>query len=240
MFYSSYIINKLYDFTKKWLFFLENNGLKAFIQHQNKSNFFSEIFTEISHWNRGFRKLEKMGNPRKLLLDVFKSISFSQKLFKQMGLFAGQAPNLKNYIADLSKFKKKPVDSIKEMNNNLFEKDSRKEQENKVFITFTNLDTTNKNEKNNIKNQAESISPREKDHQENHNTYFFENKIKLKTPLQPINDNTRPLKNMLGVYNFNDKTCNEIWLNSNSTEEERMSYEKYHLKKTRNSKVYRN
>jgi hypothetical protein len=233
MFYSSYLINKLYDFTKKWLFFLENNGLKGFIEHQKKSNYFAEIFTEISHWKRGFRKLEEMKNLQKLLVDTFKSISFCQQLFTEMGLFIGQTPNQQNKLAGLSKFKKKPIDSIKEIENNFFKRKKEKMQENNVFITFTNLDETNKNENNLV----DSVSPEEKDLKENKKESSGDKIEKIKNSLTPLNTNNLKSNEKYYVCNFNNKKCKEIWLNSNSTEEERMSYEMYHLKNPRYSKV---
>lgn len=146
--FSGYLVNRVFDLTKKWLFFVQNGGVDGFLKHQSKAGMLVELATEIAHWKNGFQKLKLHGSRKPLFASVFKSISFSQQLFAEMGLFS-HLPSQQNKPVSLSILKKQPVDSIKEIGSGGGISEN-------VFITFTNLDETDAKNDNSLNLLSES------------------------------------------------------------------------------------
>lgn len=137
--FSGYLVNRLYDSAKKILFFVENADLEKYVNFLSKTRVFREISSELVCWKLGFKRLRGAKDPVEMAQRVSSSFDFFTRIFSKTDLLK-DFPTKQNQLKNLSKFRKKPIESIKEMKQ--FDLSDQKQNSHAVFVTFNDLSQT--------------------------------------------------------------------------------------------------
>lgn len=134
--FSGYLVNRLYDTAKKVLFFVENADLEEYVGFLTRTRLFRDISSEIVHWRVGFRRMQRPDRRLELARKVSVCLDSFTRIFSKTD-FLKDFPVKPEGFKKLSKLRKAPIDSIKEINQ--FDFTGQSNPPNAVFVTFNDL-----------------------------------------------------------------------------------------------------